>query len=136
VGAPVLKAIADSIASMDIKASPQEFPKKATIKNGTTFNVENLLEIADSLELEKKELQNIDSKFVKKTSKGWKSNNVYDANKVPNLLNMVLKDVLALLMGKNIKFNLKGNLYGKVFAQSLNPGTIIPMDAVLNIEMK
>ena len=49
VGAPVVKAIADNIASMDIKASPQEYPQKAIIKNGTTFNVENLLKIAGDL---------------------------------------------------------------------------------------
>ena len=136
VGAPVVKAIADNIASMDIKASPQEYPQKAIIKNGTTFNVENLLKIADDLEFEEEELQNNDSKFMQKTSRGWKANNIYEENKIPNLSNMVLKDVLSLLMERNIKFNLKGNLYGKVFSQSLNPGSTIPNDTVLIVEMK
>lgn len=136
VGAPVLKAIADNVASMDVKASPQEYPQKAIIKNGTTLNVENLLNISDDLEFDVENFKNNDAKFVQKTSTGWKEISVEEENKIPNLYHMVLKDVLSILMVRDIKYELQGNIYGKVVTQSLKPGTPITEDAVLIIEMK
>lgn len=137
VGAPVVKAIADNIASMDVSASPQEYPHKANIKTGMTVKVENLLNMSDDLDADVENLKETNAKFVQKTAIGWKIQDVdEDESKIPNLSNMVLKDVLTILMARNIKYELKGNVYGKVVSQSIKPGTMISEDVILTIEMK
>lgn len=142
VAAPVFREIADKLISSNVALSEplnqkgKPVPSPATLPDDVGFKGDML-----------KMLQNVDLKHeiggakeddwsalrAKNDTLNVATRNVGNRKQVPSVVGMGLKDALYLLENRGLRVSFSG--YGKVIAQSLNPGSVAYPGNVIAIKL-
>lgn len=139
VSAPVFKEIADMIYSQDLEVH-EEFESTLIADEGTFPMIRAgyydelkilLNEFGISNHLEEEDVEWVRTK-VDNNAITWKRNHS-EANLVPNVQGMTLKDALYLLENKGLKVSITGT--GRVRKQSVSPGVRISKGKQITIQL-
>ncbi|MEX2593925.1 MAG: penicillin-binding protein [Anditalea sp.] len=141
VSAPVFKEIADKIHAQDLELNEGNELKGEVKDNGLTKGgfpfiqagmAEELQMICNDFGLSNH--YNGEERWVKSSvvnrSINWKSNKV-DAQKVPDVKGMTLRDALYVLENKGLRVQYTGR--GRVRNQSMTAGSLIPKNGIIKV---